>query len=87
MKKFVTKDTLPDILSDLAENFLDYSDKIAVEISLVQFTSNCRPTLDIRVQKNGTWETLAEHRYDIIDKVYDCVDVHDETLDDAIAKL
>lgn len=54
MKKFITKETLPDILVDLAEKFLDNCDKIAVDISLVKFTSNCRPTLEVKVLREGT---------------------------------
>ena len=87
MKKFITKDILPDLLSDLADEFIENSDKIAIGISLIKFTDNCRPTLKILVQQKGTWDTLAEESYDIIDKTHDGFDVVKATVDEALTKI
>ena len=87
MKKFVVAENLPEILNDLADKFLEHSEKIAIDISLVQFTDNCRPTLEIKVLRNGTWETITENRYDLIAKPRDGYDVIDETIEDALINL
>lgn len=87
MKKYITKEELPDILSDLADKFLDNLDKIALDINLVRFTDNCRPNLTIKVSSRETGEELTYERYDIIDMLHDCYDVYTETISEAINKL
>lgn len=87
MKKFITKDILPDLLSELADEFNQNCDKIAIELSLIKLTESCRPTLRIRVQEVGTWGILTEESYDIIDKTHDGYDVIKATVDEALTKI
>lgn len=87
MKKFITKEILPDLLSDLADEFNSNCEKVAIEISLIKFTADSHPTLKISVQKEGTWETLTEESYEIIDKLHDGFDVVKATVDEALTKI
>lgn len=87
MKKFITTEILPDILNDLAEKFLENCDKVAIDIRMVRFTNNCRPTLEVKVLKEGTWEVITDNKYDLIEKVHDGYDVLDETIEDALTQL
>lgn len=85
MKKFITKEALPDILADLAEKFLVNCDKVAIDISLVKYSTG-QPCLQIKALRTGTWETIAENQYEMIDKVHDSYDVIGEAIEEPFIK-
>ena len=87
MKNYITTELLPELIHDLAEKFLEECDKVAIDISLFKNTDNCRPSLEVKVLRNETWETLTENKYDIINKPRDCYDVLDETINEALTQL
>lgn len=85
MKNYITKETLPEILNDLAEEFFKNSSDIAVNVDLSMLHGN--PTLRIEVSGSDRTETLAVSMYTIAEKVSDSFDVIDDTIDEAVAKL
>lgn len=85
MKNYITKETLPEILNDLAEEFFKNSSDIAVNMDLSVFNGN--PTLRIEVSGSDRTETLSRGFYTIAEKVSDSFDVIDDTIDEAVAKL
>lgn len=85
MKNYITKETLPEILNDLADEFFKNSSNIAVNIDLSVLNGN--PTLRIEVTGSDRTETLACRSYTIAEAVHDSFDVIDNTIDEAVAKL
>lgn len=83
MKNYITSETLPELLHDLAEKFMEHNDKLTIFVDLVgQFPSNSM--IKIRVTENVNNEEVVNKEYEIINKVYDSIDVLDHTIEDAL---
>ena len=86
MEKFITKENLPDIIRDLAEEFLKRSDRVSVTLEMVQFTHN-RPQLTVRVQETARWTVIKETKFEVIDNPMDSFDVINHMIDTPIDEL
>lgn len=88
MKNYITNETLPDILSDLAEKFLDNGNRVHIDIELSSDPSG-HPVLSIRIweKRNDGKHLLCQKGYEIISSVSDRYDVMSDTIEEAITKL
>lgn len=86
MEKFITKENLPDIIRDLAEEFLKHSDRVSVTLEMVQFTHS-RPQLTVRVQETERWTVIKETKFEVIDNPMDSFEVIDHMIDTPIDEL
>lgn len=86
-KKFIQKDDLGDILESIAEKAIEISKDFDTEIVFRKLGDDV--VMDVIVKSaraSRAFETMAEHTYDIIDKLCDDMDVLDETISAAKAK-
>lgn len=84
-KKFILKSNLEDVVGHLMERTLTNCDKIYLDISVSQVYEEMR--LDVTVRNANTYETIEKEKYTIVPDVVDEVDVEDDTIGLALAKI
>lgn len=73
MKKYITNEELRDIVSELAENFLE-NERYDITITLSHFTSRNELAFSIE-DKEAVYETVSRESYTIIEVPSDSLDI------------
>lgn len=84
-KKFILKSDLEDVVGHLMEKTLANCDKICLDISVSQVYKEM--LLDVTVRNANTYETIEKAKYTIVPEVEDDIDVYDDTIGLALAKI
>jgi len=84
-KKFILKSNLEDVVGHLMERTLTNCDKIYLDISVSHVYNEM--VLDVTVREAKTYETIEKARYTIVPDVEDEIDVEDDTIGLALAKV
>ena len=84
-KKFILKSNLEDVVGHLMERTLTNCDKIYLDISVSHVYNEM--VLDVTVRKAKTYEIIEKARYTIVPDVEDEIDVEDDTIGLALAKV
>ena len=84
-KKFILQSNLEEIVGHLMERVMANSDKICLDISVSQFCKEM--ILDVIVRDAKTYENIEKARYVIVTDMEDEVDVDDDTIGLALAKI
>ena len=84
--KFVLKDDLGDILESIAEEAIEHSDEVSVEIFFHAFVGV--KTMVVRTSRNcGNFDQLDKSEYRIVDKLADEYSIADDTIGAGLKKL
>lgn len=84
-KKFILKSQLEEIVGHLMEKTLINCDEIYLDISISQVCEEM--VLDVTVRKANTYETIEKKKYTIVPAVEDELDVDDDTIGLALARI
>ena len=84
-KYFITKESLPEIISDLTDAILKNATKIAMTLDVVRYSTE--DNLIVKIQRRSDWKTVKTMEYVIIDNVEDCFDVVESTINEALSVL
>jgi hypothetical protein len=87
MKKYITKEDLPDILQEIAEQTLAHADQIYTHFRIIQNTDNEDEVfLGVSViDLKGN--PLSTRTYVIANKIMDAYDVVKDTIEEGLHKL
>lgn len=84
-KKVILKKDLGEILTTLAENAVDHTEKTMLDISVYQFCES--KELSITVRRRDDFSTIKKNEYVIIDNVEDDMAILDDTVMAALADM
>ena len=65
----------------LAERAVKNADKVSLEICVEKIVNDVE--LVVKVRDRGTWATASANRYVIVEKIYDDLDISEDTFDAA----
>jgi hypothetical protein len=84
-KKFILKSQLEEIVDHLMERTFAHADKL--QLNLVLRLRGKELALDVNVWDVNTYDTIASKQYTIVTDIEDEVDVDDDTIGLALAKI
>ena len=84
-KKFILKSQLEEIVGHLVERVMANIDKVCLDISVSQVYMDM--VLDVTVREAKTYEHIEKAKYTIVPDVEDEIDVDDDTVGLALAKI
>jgi hypothetical protein len=73
MKKYVTKEELRDIVSELADIFME-NGRYDVNISLAHFSSSDDLTISV-MDREQAYSVVSQESYTVIERPSDCIDI------------
>ena len=85
MKKIILKSSLEETVGHLMEVALN-SNKVSIDFCL-NTNRSYGPTLEIKVWDASTYEIVQKKEYIIVDEMDDVIDIEDDTIGIAIAKI
>jgi hypothetical protein len=85
MKKIILKSNLEETVGHLMEVALK-SDKVSIDFCL-NTNRSYGPSLEIKVWDASTYEIFQKKEYIIVDEPDDVIDIEDDTIGIAIAKI
>ena len=85
MKKIIIQSSLEETVGHLMEVALK-SNKVSIDFCL-NTNSSYGPTLEIKVWDASTYEIVQKKEYIIVDEMDDVIDIEDDTIGIALAKI
>jgi hypothetical protein len=85
MKKIILKSSLEETVGHLMEVALN-SNKVSIDFCL-NTNRSYGPTLEIKVWDASTYKIVQQKEYLIVDEMDDVIDIEDDTIGIAIAKI